>query len=817
MKNHKAYFYSLDALIALIVILGVVLVIKPSVIIKAPQMNLQEDLLNVLSSLKVGEIDNPYVQNLVSTGEIVDLNQSVLEQIGEFYAVGDIKAELMTNAVLSQLEPENNLGVYFSGIPIYENGIPISDARDIWTARQIISGIQAGESVRGYSSRAFLSASNKVDYFYFGGYVGDGNITVKFNDKITGAKIEGVFSGEFDLYINEQFVGHYIPSASVPYKIDLSSHLSKFNSGINYIDFKSNGNLYIAGGFIRTSHEQSAEFISSTKKYFPGIKGLINIYDSFYVPSTLNTIDIFLHLRSQHDLFLTIGNQIVFQGNTGGVDSIISLSNSQLAGLLDYSQLEGKTIPLRLGLFNATYLINQTIASDVFSVTDLSGSMDECALNCSINPIKLIDLARDANRAFIEIILNYSDNRAGLVGYESLAKEEDYHGLSTDISSLNQEIDSWKPGGGTCICCGVNKAAEKIQAESDATKFKAMVVMSDGRANVKCPEQATGSATEDAIQAACNAYDNYGVRVYTVGFGDQVDEPTMQAMASCSNGNYYYSSVEELVDIYRKIAGDIINASYVEQTVVAQGIDSQLFPDSYIQLNFDRQISYGLIISAETPEFGNEISEGKLEVPDNVEVYDLGIISYSGSKWTDRASIYNDVLGVWDEFYNLEDYGLAYTSLGDPYIVNVPPEKVAKGNNTLKISTGLSPANFSGGSRYNKIVYTFIKDISSYSTIVASAKGCIWHIEFEGGGIESISVPQDYAGSEECYYTFDNLAYKSNDAIDIAVYRLLQSLDLNLNRKVETKFSEQDLALSTNEIQGIPFTWDTEVQARVWR
>ena len=113
MKNHKAYFYSLDALIALIVILGVVLVIKPSVIIKAPQMNLQEDLLNVLSSLKVGEIDNPYVQNLVSTGEIVDLNQSVLEQIGEFYAVGDIKAELMTNAVLSQLEPENNLGVYF--------------------------------------------------------------------------------------------------------------------------------------------------------------------------------------------------------------------------------------------------------------------------------------------------------------------------------------------------------------------------------------------------------------------------------------------------------------------------------------------------------------------------------------------------------------------------------------------------------------------------------------------------------------------------------------------------------------------------------
>src|SRR3989344_5222382 len=85
-SNKKAYFFSLDAFIALVIILGVVLVVKPTIQNESPQINLQEDLVEVLSNLKIGEIDNPYAQQLISDGKIVNLNQSVLEQIGEFYA-----------------------------------------------------------------------------------------------------------------------------------------------------------------------------------------------------------------------------------------------------------------------------------------------------------------------------------------------------------------------------------------------------------------------------------------------------------------------------------------------------------------------------------------------------------------------------------------------------------------------------------------------------------------------------------------------------------------------------------------------------------
>jgi len=829
--NKKAYFYSLDAFIALTIILTIILVVKPPTIQTSPQMNLQEDLLDVLSSIKVGEIDNSYVKGLISQGKITNLNQSVLEQIGEFYATSDPEASLMTNAILTQLSPQNNIGLYFNNVPISEfaaGGIAFSNARDVWTSRQIISGIQAGQSAKGFSSRAFLSASNKVDYFYFGGYVGDGNITVQIEDQIADVDIEAVFGGPFDLFINSQSIGTYTPTVNTPFKIDLSGHIDKFSSGTNYIDFKTPAsgaasNLFIAGGFIKVVHNESADLTTTIKKNFPGIFGLINLYDSFYIPGTLNSMEVFLNYNSNVDLFLVIGDKTVFLGNTGGLNGTETITNVQLSTILDYSQLSRETVPVRLGLLNATYVLNQSGEVDVYSVTDLSGSMNECVINCTdpnATQIKMIDLAIDANKEFKSVILNLVGNRVGLVGYESVAKEEDYHQLSSSETSLDNKIDSWKPGGGTCICCGINRAVQGFLNESDDTKLQSMVVMSDGRANVKCSEQGTGDASQDAIQAACDAFSNHEIVVHAVGFGQNADEETFQSMASCGGGNYYFSDITDLVDIYNQIANDIINASYFEQTIAAENVTTSLYSDSYISLNFTKQIPFGLVINAETPEFGNTISEGDLFLPNDTSAYEVRIISYSGSKWTDNAAVFDSGSSTWEPIFNLSSYGLDYIQIGDPFVVNVPIEKIVPGNNRLRVSTGLSPANSSGGSVHDKILYTFVKNISSFSTIVASAEGCTWNIEFEDGTNTTINVPSDYAdqgGTNVCYYNTDQIAYNNNDAINIAIFKLLDSIDLNKNRMIETKFSQQDLELSTSEVQGIPFTWETEVQVRIWR
>jgi len=344
-----------------------------------------------------------------------------------------------------------------------------------------------------------------------------------------------------------------------------------------------------------------------------------------------------------------------------------------------------------------------------------------------------------------------------------------------------------------------------------------MVVFSDGKANVKCLQQGTGSATQDAIQAACEAYNNYNISVYTVGFGDNADEATLQSIASCGNGNYYFSNVEELVDIYRQLAQDILNASYSEQTVISEDLYTKLYPDSYILVDYNKTIPYGLIITAETPEFGNDISQGILNVPNDTVPYEAKVISYSGTKWTDNAEVYNNSSGLWENVFNLSYYDLSYTSLGDPYAVNIPINKINSGDNLIKVSTGLASGNSTGGSPYNKIIYSLVKNVSSYSQIVSSAEGCTWIIEFQDGTNSTMIFPNTYLGSKICYYTSDNIAYNNNDAIDNAIFNLLSDLDLDSDGRIETKFSDRDLTINSIEITGIPFTWETEVQVRVWR
>ena len=817
--NKKAYFFSIDAFIALLIIIGVILFIKPSAVQISQETYLQEDLLTVLSSLKIGEIDNSYVQQLISNGAITNLNQSVLEQIGEFYANSKNESSILAYSILDSLDLKENIGLYFNGMPIAtQENIDFSSSEKVWTSRQIISGIQEGDSATGYSSRAFLFSKNNVDYFYFGGYVGDGDITVKLTGDIIGANIEAVFSGNFDLYINDQFVSNYNPSSNSPYKINLVDYINLFSSGNNYIDFKSDDNLYIAGGYIRIVYNDSILISKDSLHNFPGIKGFINFYDSFYVPENLSSMEIFLHYNSTYDLFLRVGDKKVYQGNSGGYEVNITLTNSYLASLLDYSSISKKTIPLRLGIENVSYLPEFNRPTDAFSLTDLSGSSNECALNCTTdNPIKIIDLIKGANKAFVEMLLNLSTNRAGLVGYGYSSEEENYHALSKDKISLNQKIDSWTAGGGTCICCGINRAIQGFLEESSSLKYQSMVVMSDGKANVKCIEQGTGSATQDAIQAACEAYQDYGIIVHAIGFGPSAYESTLQSIASCGNGNYYFSNFEELSDVYEQLAEDIINASYYEQTVVGGGSHTELYPDSYISMNYDETIPYGLVITAETEEFGNNISIGSFNIPNDTTPYEIKVVSYSGSKWTDKVEIYNNSTGLWENIFDLSEYNLSYIDLGDPYAVNIPLNKIIHGDNLIKISTGLNPFNSSGGSIYNKIIYSLIKNMSSYSQIVASAEGCTWHIMFEDDSNLTISFPTDYSGVKQCYYTPDYISYNNNDAIDNAIFNLLEALDLNSNRKIETKFSENDLTINSIEVEGIPFTWETETQVRIWQ
>jgi len=1067
-RGKKAIFFSTDVLIAIMIIFLSIVVILPLIKYSHHETELPQDLINVLSLLKTGEVNNSYVEELINQSKITDLNKSLLEQIGEFYVTNTTIAKNLAQSIISEMDIVENIGIWYGNTLVgYQNSSSYETAENVEVRKQIISGIREGESVTGFSARAFFSQDVRAEYFYFGGYVGEGNISsrIEFEGEVSSVEIELVANKDFNLYINGNYSGFYENSTSLfqPKNYDISDYISRFHSGENIIKF-SGEDLNIGGGFIKIMYENSTSFEEKpTRYYFPGIEGLVNLYDGFYIPGVLNSMNIYLHLNTPYKSFLKIGNTTLFRNHTDG-EEIITIDDSELVSMLNYSELVGKTIPLRLGMENVSYSVLGSGAADVFSVTDLSGSMDDdcsprsCEYDCGacVGSCKICD-AKSANDALIDAILNLSRNRIGLAGYETSVKDSDFHELSKDSDSLKNIVNNvWDASGNTCICCGINKAAiafnysvidpisgtlssrvsqgsddaeerssgtmeslsssdlelvressiqqvgmrfqninipqgtnitsayiefetderdseethltfsaedtdnaqtftssknnisnriktsakvawshvpswvtrsEKHQtpdlspviqevidrgewlsgnsiviivngtgkrvAESyngessnapllvitysnipencgnlvvdegeecddgnsnnndnctnmctnavcgegiiwnqedgdeecddgnqndddgcsssckNETRYKSMIVMSDGQATRQCSEQGTGSSTQDAIQAACDAYNNYGITVHAVGFGSGADETTLQAIANCGNGSYYYGDVENIIEIYQQIAEDIIEASYTEQTIESSGeISTILYPDSYIEFNYTKTpLPYGLITSAE--EMFSDSSFGYFDTPENSTILDVKVISYSGPRWTKEVEINNNSV------YNLSGYGSDFIELGDPYSISVPLGLV-NSSNVVKLITGLSAENSTEGSEYNKIIYEIVKDMNSYSSISSKAEGCEWTIEFEDDTNITKNIPSDYNGSNVCYYTSEQRTYDINDAIQTAVYNLLKLMDFDSNNKLNVKFTGQNLEISSSEITGIPYGWSTEVQVRMW-
>jgi hypothetical protein len=832
----RGVFFSTDALIALTIIFFVMLILYPVFNLKRNDSDVHYDVMNMISSLEVGELNNVYVSGLISSGVINDTNNSLLEQIGEFYVVDRDLARSFASNVFSGLDFGNdNFGIWYGSSLIYSyNSTPFETSESVETTRKIISGLEAGEGVTGFSARAMLGRSLRQDYFYLGGFVGQGNLSllVSYVGNISSAEMEIAINDDFDLYVNGVNVGDYNKSDSEFIPARYLIPINEFSSGDNLVELRGD-NLYVAGGFVKITYDSDAQYQQPSRYYFPGIEGVVNLYDGFYVPGELGEMKINLSLKSEDaNIFLTVGNETLFNRTTSGLEEVV-IENSVLDSLFYYSELSEKTIPLRLGLENVSYEgIVQDI--DVISVSDLSGSMCDCSggnfwccagyvwsggcqyhqpncESCGGSCTAGIYELRDANNLFIDIILGNDGNRVGLVGYAS--DVERFHPLSDNEDSLKLEVDSWVAVGGTCICCGINKAVEELVSGSSAEKFRSIVVMSDGEANRQCSQQGTGDAKEDAIQAACDAYAD-GIIVNAIAFGDEADVATLtQLSAGCGGGAFVNADPDDLAGAYEQIADHIV-AMYAEQVLEVSGeIDTFLSEESYIEFEYQKTPAlFGLYLTME--KSFDSVYGGSFYVPADADVLDVGVVSYSGPRWTDYVSVNGE------EVYRLSDFGTDYLSLGDPYIVNVPVSLVNNGStNYVNLTTGVSPTNSSGGSTSNKIIYTLRRGASAFSGIVGSAEGCNWSIQFEDGSVLNTMVPPGYTGTDNCYYnetSFEEVGY-GHDAYQVAVFSLLKDLDLDGNGKVDVVFTSQGLDVSVDTLTGIPYHYLLEVQARTWR
>lgn len=413
------------------------------------------------------------------------------------------------------------------------------------------------------------------------------------------------------------------------------------------------------------------------------------------------------------------------------------------------------------------------------------------------------------------------------------------NGVLVDEDLEIHEAEYWNRRGKTILGSnfrlGDNVIAVEVQNSEEAAKFdleligidesrdKAMMVMTDGQANedAGCPQ--SGTPTEEAIEAACDAREDYGIKVYAVGFSDNADEPTLQAIAECGDAIYRKSdNITALQEFYSDVALSIVSASRHSQTIEIQGnlSASTLFDDSYIDIDYTPTASppgFGEIdIIVEEKNFDNCTFD--VTIPSDVRVSDAKLTSYSAEHWTDALLVNNN------EIYNLTKYSSYYGGLGDPFVINIPVDTLLPGNNTFYIRTGDSPENFTGCSLNNTLIYTAqIMASVSYSDVLEKAVGCSWDIEVEDGSFANVSVPPDYTGSKLCLYT--NVSHVHigddfdwNDTYDDAMHTLLDNLDFDNDGRIYVNIEEKNFFVGAISIGKIPYPWGpATVKVKVWK
>jgi hypothetical protein len=274
-KSKKAIFFTLDALIAAGILLVGLVIISSTHLNRQPTVHLSyisDDLMGVLSEIKVYEINDPYVDELIANGNITKLDNSIIEQIGEFWAENQTEiAENFTKAILGDSIPETygySLLVDDELVHTRQTGVNYS----VISSRKIVSGYAKLKPVLGYTAKTFLTGiknRKSSSFAYFGGFEGQGEMTKKIFlpqniTNITEAYLEVDAGNDFDFYINGNYVGNFIKgSGNGSYKIpdkwvlDESTH-SYLVPGENNITLEfPTGNVmdhYIAGGFQGNLH-----------------------------------------------------------------------------------------------------------------------------------------------------------------------------------------------------------------------------------------------------------------------------------------------------------------------------------------------------------------------------------------------------------------------------------------------------------------------------------------------------------------------------------------------------------------------------------
>ncbi len=155
MKTKKGQYFTIDAFIASVIV-AVSLLIALTARTAQPYTTQAEltakGFADSLSQAKLWELNNPLITNLTNDGVITNLDNSVIQQVAEFYVLDqkDQAFELLSNVTFMLIPAQYNFEVIVDDQMIYNRtSINENQSKVIVSSQKLVFGV-IGRSVQPY-------------------------------------------------------------------------------------------------------------------------------------------------------------------------------------------------------------------------------------------------------------------------------------------------------------------------------------------------------------------------------------------------------------------------------------------------------------------------------------------------------------------------------------------------------------------------------------------------------------------------------------------------------------------------------------------
>ena len=144
----KGLFFTIDGILAAGIVFSTIIFASSFYAEERPTFHisyLSQDLMDTLSAANVVEVNNGYINSLISDGTITNLKNTVTDQIVEFWAEGDInRANRTASNITEPLVPDTSgFSILIDEETIYSRDKPIT--KSLSASKRIVSGVAKGK------------------------------------------------------------------------------------------------------------------------------------------------------------------------------------------------------------------------------------------------------------------------------------------------------------------------------------------------------------------------------------------------------------------------------------------------------------------------------------------------------------------------------------------------------------------------------------------------------------------------------------------------------------------------------------------------